>query len=49
MMKEKRKLQEKKIQQIFRLIKDNRHLLAWALRAGTDEAIESAAVAIVLK
>ena len=48
-MKEKRKSEERKIKQIFRLIKDNRHLLAWALQAGTDEAIESGAVAIVLK
>lgn len=48
-MKEKRELQEKKIKKIFRLIKDNRTLLTWALKAGTDEAIESAAVAIVLK
>ena len=48
-MEKQRKLQEKRIKQIFRLIKDNQHLLAWALRAGTDEAIESAAVAIVLK
>lgn len=48
-MKEKRKSEERKIKQIFRLIKDNQTLLTWALKAGTDEAIESAAVAIVLK